>query len=276
MNRRTFIPDGVPVVEALARTTHLGVGAHPDDLPIMAYHGILSCYDRPHHWFTGVTVTDGAGSPRGGPYAGVDDAEMARLRAAEEVEAARIGKYAAAVLLGHRSAEVKDPSGPVAGELAEIIAATQPSIIYTHNLADRHDTHVAVAVRTIEALRLVGHRPDAVYGCEVWRDLDWLDDRVELDVSGDPQLATSLLGVYRSQIEGGKRYDLAVIGRRRANATFGMAKAVDQSSAVTYAMNLTPLAVSPGLEIADFVDDLLDRFASDVRTRLRRILNPGL
>jgi len=271
VNRRTFIPDGKPVPEAMARTTHLGVGAHPDDLPIMAYHGILACYDRPHHWFAGVTVTDGAASPRGGRYAGVSDEEMARLRAAEEVEAARVGRYGAAVLLGRSSAEARDPQGPVAGELVEIVEATRPSIVYTHNLADRHDTHVGVAVRTIEALRLSGHRPDRVYGCEVWSDLDWCDDRVELDVSGDPGLAQSLVGVYRSQIDSGKRYDVAVIGRRQAHATFGREKALDRTDAVIYAMDLTRLVAEPGLDIADFVGEHLDRFVDDVHRRLRQV-----
>jgi len=27
-----FVPDGTPVEAALARTTHLGIGAHQDDL----------------------------------------------------------------------------------------------------------------------------------------------------------------------------------------------------------------------------------------------------
>jgi LmbE family N-acetylglucosaminyl deacetylase len=276
VSRRVFVPDGVPVDEALARTTHLAIGAHPDDIPIMAYHGVVACYRRSSHWFTAVTVTDGAGSPRGGSYAAVTDDEMARIRAAEEIEAARIGRYGAAVLLGHRSDEVCDPAGPVGKELVELIDQTRPRVVYTHNLADRHDTHVAVAVRTIEALREAEHRPGAVYGCEVWRDLDWLDDRVELDVGTDRELALSLLGVYRSQIEGGKRYDLAVMGRRQANATFGMAKEPDRTDAVTYAMDLTPLVRDPSIDLVDFLDGLVRRFAEDAESRLRRVLNPGL
>jgi len=33
-------------------------------------------------------------------------------------------------------------------------------------------------------------------------------------------LQFALLGVFESQIAGGKRYDLALMGRRRANATY--------------------------------------------------------
>ena len=36
-----FIPDGLPVPAALKRITHLGIGAHQDDLEFMAFHGVL-------------------------------------------------------------------------------------------------------------------------------------------------------------------------------------------------------------------------------------------
>jgi hypothetical protein len=57
-----------------------------------------------------------------------------------------------------------------------------------------------------------------VLGCEVWRDLDWLldSDKVALDSSAKPELAAALLKVFDSQISGGKRYDLATLGRRAA------------------------------------------------------------
>jgi hypothetical protein len=56
--------------------------------------------------------------------------------------------------------------------------AARPRILSTHNLADKHDTHVGVALRTIESIRElpVAQRPKKLYGCEVWRGLDWLPD----------------------------------------------------------------------------------------------------
>ena len=54
-----FVPDGKPVSEALKRITHLGIGAHQDDLEFMCLHGILDCFQSDAKWFTGVTVTDG-------------------------------------------------------------------------------------------------------------------------------------------------------------------------------------------------------------------------
>ena len=63
-----FVPDGSDPDAALARTTHLCVSAHQDDIEIMAYHGIVECFGRTDRWFTGVVVTNGAGSPREGIY----------------------------------------------------------------------------------------------------------------------------------------------------------------------------------------------------------------
>ena len=44
-----FVPDGSPADAALARTTHLCIAAHQDDIEIMAYHGIAECFGRKDH-----------------------------------------------------------------------------------------------------------------------------------------------------------------------------------------------------------------------------------
>ncbi|RPJ85479.1 MAG: PIG-L family deacetylase, partial [Acidobacteria bacterium] len=68
-NAEIFVPGDEPAADALARTTHLCLAAHQDDIEIMAFHGISECFGRTDRHFTGVTVTDGAGSPRDGIYA---------------------------------------------------------------------------------------------------------------------------------------------------------------------------------------------------------------
>src|SRR4051794_30425451 len=103
-----FVPDQVPPEAALARTTHLGVGAHHDDLEIMAAHGILECFARPDRWFTGVVVSDGAGSPRDLAYQSYSDEQMKAVRRGEQKKAAYIGEYSAQLLLEHPSAAVKE------------------------------------------------------------------------------------------------------------------------------------------------------------------------
>lgn len=271
-----FVPDGLDPEAALARTTHLCICAHQDDIEIMAYHGIAACYGRPDRWFTGVVVTNGAGSPRAGIYAKFTDEEMRKVRRVEQRKAAYAGDYACQIQLDYSSAQVKDPkAGAVVEDLAAILRASRPEIVYLHNLADKHDTHVAVSLRSLEALRRVAteHRPARVYGCEVWRDLDWLpdEDKQALPASARPNLAAALLGVFDSQISGGKRYDLATLGRRAANATYFASHATDVETALTFAMDLTPLVADPSLSVAAYVTGFIEKFRADVEARLRRL-----
>jgi len=269
------IPDGAPEADALARTTHLAIGAHQDDLEIIAYDAIAACRGRQDAWFCGVIVTDGAGSPRSGPYADCTDTDMQTIRAEEQKRAADLGQYGAQFLLHHPSRAAKTPGHPaVVSELTAILEATRPHTLYTHNLFDKHDTHVAVTLRVIEALHALpaDSRPERVYGCEVWRDLDWLPDadKVVLDCSGNEELQRQLLAVFESQTVGGKRYDEAVIGRRRAHATFHASHSVDAATGLTFAVDLMPLVADATLDPADFARAQLERFSSDVLDRIRR------
>jgi LmbE family N-acetylglucosaminyl deacetylase len=271
-----FVPDGLPAEEALARTTHMAIGAHQDDLEIMATDGILTCFQQNDKWFTGVVVTDGRGSPRDGLYRNYTDEEMRAVRVAEQKKAAVIGEYGAQVLLDYPSAAVKDRAnkGPVE-DLLMLLKMAWPEVVYTHNLADKHDTHVGVALKVIEAIRRLpaGERPRRLYGCEVWRDLDWMvdADKVVFDCSGHENLQAALLGVYDSQIAGGKRYDLAAMGRRRANATYYASHATDVATGLTYAMDLTPLIEDPTRDVRAYVQEFMDRFAREVCERLGRL-----
>jgi LmbE family N-acetylglucosaminyl deacetylase len=270
-----LVPDGSPVEPALARTTHLCIAAHQDDIEIMACDGIAACHGRDDRWFTGVVVTDGAGSPRVGPFAKHTDGEMKAVRREEQRAAARIGKYSAVVQLAHPSADVKDPRhAGVRADLLALFGTMSPRTVYLHNPADKHDTHVAVFLRSLESLRALPpeKRPAQVFGCEVWRGLDWLldADKAVLDASADPRLAADLLAVFQSQIAGGKRYDLATAGRRLANATFHQAHAADAATALTWAMDLTPLVRDAKASVEEFTIAHLDRLRADVTARLRK------
>lgn len=258
-----FVPGGGDWRAALRRVTHLGIGAHADDLEFMAFSGIEECRAG-GGVFGGVIATDGAGSVGG-------TQDLVAVRRGEQRKAAEMAGYAVVVQLGRTSAEARTP-GALAADLAEIFAETRPRIVYTHNPADRHETHVGVVRAVIDALRELqaGQRPGKVFGCEVWGDLDWLagDDRVRLDCGHDEVFAAKLNAVFRSQIEGGKRYDLAVAGRRRAQATWDDPRAADAAGMVTLAIDLTPLVEDKNLSLRDFVAAKVDRFREDVLRRL--------
>ena len=269
-----FVPDGVEVTAALSRTTHLGIGAHQDDLEFMAAHGILECFQADARWFTGVVVTDGAGSARDLAYKNHDDQQMKSVRRVEQKKAAVVGEYAAQLLLDHTSGAAKDPDEPaVVVDLLSVLRATRPQVIYTHNLADKHDTHVAVALRVLAACAALApdERPTKVIGCEVWRDLDWLcdADKLVMPVDAHESLQAALMGVFDSQIAGGKRYDLATAGRRRANATYFEPHGTDQHTALIWGMDLTPLM--GGGDPTAHVQAYIRRFEADVTDRLSRL-----
>lgn len=270
-----YIPDGKPADEALARVTHLGVGAHADDLELLAGHGILECHQKTDLSFAGVICADGADSPRGGPYANRNAEEMKEIRGQEQRAAAKLGAYGALIQLGYPSRDIKDSKNPaLEQDLLSILDACRPQVVYTHNPADKHDTHVAVTASLIRAIRWMNQaeRPHKLYGCEVWRGLDWLDDKekVRFDLNGADPLLPSLLREFKSQTGSGKRYDAAFLGRLRANATFQDPHAINQAKQLLFAMDLTPLISDNTMDIADFVAAHIERFQADVLSRIRK------
>ncbi|NJK91354.1 MAG: PIG-L family deacetylase [Blastochloris sp.] len=262
-----FIPDQLPRDPALRRCTHLAIGAHADDLEIMAYHGIAACYQHPELWFGGIVVTDGASSPRSGPYAAYTDEAIQQCRLKEQRQAAQLGQYGFVSQLGLSSEQVRNHKPGQPNPLRELMLAVAPDVLYLHNPADKHETHVAVLKLALDALRSLKpiEQPRYVYGCEVWRDLDWLPDdkKIALDCSPHPELAAALLACFDSQIQGGKRYDLGTLGRRQANATYSHPRRVDTLQSVTWAMDLSPL-LNPGLSLHDFMEAQLNRFREEV------------
>ena len=268
-NSEVYIPDGSDPADALARTTYLCIAAHQDDIEIMAVEGILRAYENPELHFTGCVVTDGHGSPRAGKFANVSDDEMALIRVEEQREAARIGKYSAQVFLGYPSSEVKKGGNQALKEdLKNLIRQTRSEVLYTHNLADKHVTHVGVLMRVLEALRELEPEelPAKLIGCEVWRNLDWLSDekKVVMDTSENKELQAQLVDVFVSQVQGGKNYTDAILGRRAANATFYASHATDKATGLSFGMDMTLLMMDKDLDPSEFVKGFLQDFQENV------------
>lgn len=267
-----FVPDQTSLEEALSRTTHLGIGAHPDDLEFFGWHPILECFQKKEFWYTGVIASDGRSSPRAGQYKDFSDDDMVKVRLKEQRHAATTGEYSCLVSLLHpETGEVLGGSPrALVEDLKQVIEACRPQHIITHNLADSHPHHLVVALSAITALRESGFTPASFYGGEIWRSLDWLvtADKLTFDVSDHQNLSNALMGVYDSQITGGKRYDLATAGRKRANATYYDPLATDQSTALEYGMDLLPLLHDPTLSPTDYVSGLISNFRREVTGRL--------
>ncbi len=278
-NAEWFVPDGKDIDSAIERTTHLAIAAHQDDIEIMAYDGIVRCFGNDKNWFGAVVVTNGAGSARNGIYADYSDEAMQKIRRVEQKKAAYVGEYSALALLDYTSAQVKSAgSREIIEELKGIIGKAGAEVVYTHNPADKHDTHLGVVTKVIHAIRELPkeQKPKKLYGCEVWRNLDWVMDsqKVVFDVSAHPNLSAALVGVFDSQIAGGKRYDLATNGRRLANATYSASHSVDQSDALSYAIDLTPLIEDDSLSIIEYIRGYIRNFEEDVINKLNSVLKP--
>ena len=254
---------------------YLGIGAHPDDVEFMVWQGILQCYRQPQRAFASVVITSGQGSSRIGDYSQVSDEQMVLIRAQEQRWAAELGDYVFSASLGYTSQELRQSARQqVVEDIKEIVRTLRPQVIYTHNLADRHDTHVAAVLRVVQALRELGEEywPREFYGCEVWRSLDWLtgSDRRVAEVGAHQNLMRALMGLYDSQIAGGKGYDLANVGRRQANATYSDAYHPDDMSLAELSMDLLPLLQEEGLTPEAYFARLNSHFAQDVTERLRQ------
>jgi len=271
-----FLPQGdLPPAASLRRVTHLCIGAHPDDVETMAYDGIAACFGQPDRWFGSVVVTDGAGSARTGVYGDHTGAELRAVRRREARKAACIGEYSIQIQLSHPSEAVKSPDNPaLQRDLSTILSAVTPEVLYLHQPADKHDTHIAVLAHCLKALRALPSekRPRKILGCEGWRDLDWMCDRDKqvIDVSARPHLAAALVGVYDSQIAGGKRYDLAIPGRWHGHASMLSSHTVDACTAATLAIDLTPLVNGTAASVLDYTLGFIDRFRQDVADRLTK------
>jgi LmbE family N-acetylglucosaminyl deacetylase len=202
---------------------------------------------------------------------------MKAIRVKEQKTAAAIGQYSFIAQLAHPSAHAKKASerSILTEDIRQLIEAAQPEVVYTHNPFDKHATHIGVFLATLDALHALPAeaRPKRLFGCEVWRGLDWLPDSAKTihDVSEHPNLAASLNGVFDSQITGGKRYDLAVEGRRLANATFFDSHSVDNANRVQYATDLSELIAADPPKLSDFIKDQLNQLTSEITDQLRQL-----
>ncbi len=263
LNDKAFVKDGKKNIY-----THMVFAAHPDDVEIMCGDGIIKCYDDDTKGLVAVIVGDGAGSPRSGPYADFDDNQMINERRMEQVEAAEKGNYARLIMLNYPSKTIAVNNQTLIDDILQILKEHKPAILYSHNPADKHNTHVNVLKCVLTALRQLpkAERPKYFYGCECWRDLDWLSDKDKMifNLSGYGDLLTELLLCHRSQVAGGKRYDLAAHGRRLANATFHRSHNVDTVELANLGMDLTPLIKDDAIDLRDFIEEKIENFKKEI------------
>lgn len=254
----------IPNNTKIGKKKILAIAAHQDDIELMAFSGISKSIIEEEYSFIGVVCTNGKSSPRIGKYKNMTNDDMILERRKEQCKASEIGRYEACYLLDYDSFEVKKSCKALKKDLKSIIDEYKPDIIYTHNKFDKHETHLGVVFNVIEFLKTIRdeYKPKKFIGCEVWRDLDWLDDlkKVILDCGLDEQKQLDILNVFESQVVGGKRYDLAGVGRRYANATFFESHSVHNIKMTNYGIDLYPLIQNKSLSLKKFAKEYLKDF----------------
>jgi hypothetical protein len=61
------------------------------------------------------------------------------------------------------------------------------------------------------------------------------------------------------------------MGRRRANATYFESHGVDNTTGLSYGMDMTPLMNDASFDPASFAREFIERFTTDVNDRIRRL-----
>jgi len=200
----------------------------------------------------------------------LDTEELRLVRQREQVSAAEMGRYGFIAQLNYASSEVKAQNqSQVVREIFEILQRAKPRVVYLHQPGDKHPTHIAVLRASIQALQMMNQedRPEQVYGCEVWRDLDWLPDekKIYLPTGSYPELARDIIGVFQSQIGAGVAYDKGAIGRRLANGAFANPHLVKLGDSFTLAMDLMPV-VRGEVTCREIVLEEIEAFKDSVNT----------
>ena len=92
-----------------------------------------------------------------------------------------------------------------------------------------------------------------------------------MDLSAHKALQAELVEVFVSQVQGGKNYTDAVLGRRAANATFFASHSTDNASGLTFGMDLTPLLHDKNLSPQDYVLSLIADFENSVKDNMKAV-----
>jgi LmbE family N-acetylglucosaminyl deacetylase len=242
----------------------------------MAIDGIQRGYRASKYTFACVVTTDGADSERSGRYARATDRKMTSVVVAEQKRAANIGRYHAVYFMNYSTEEVRDQENEdIVNEYVEIIKELKPRIIYTHSLLDRHPSHVAVAVKVINALRSMkkGDQPKVLYGCESERDLDWVNPEkvVTFNISKNLRLQRQLISAHKSS-NMSRDFVNAAIGRRLVNAVFNRDEKKKSAKLTAKAINMTTLLRRKDFPIKRYAMSFVDDLYTDINDMMDRTL----
>ena len=267
---KVYVPSKQPLKEVYAKSKHLAIVAHADDIEMLALRPIT----QRSQGFFGIVMGDNKGRPLKPEYKKVSLSKVQNIRESEQEKVARLAKYRGVAFLRLKSKDIKNvrKKEQVVKAIYELIKDMPLKEVYTHSLFDNHPTHVAVAEITIAALKKLplANRPKAVYGMEVWGSLEWLPDRykVAFDVSGSVAFIKKLLSFYKSQSYKGHRYDEALLARLKANAMFGKTHNFSTKKALVYGLDLLALLKKGSPSCKKYIEGIIEEFLKEKKNNL--------
>ena len=120
----------------------MAIGAHPDDLEIFAYGTLAACLDRGDTLHLVVATDGAAGAPKNAATDSRVGSALAEQRAAETCTG--LAGLGTPRLLGLPDGKLARHDA-AAAVIAEEIASASPDVILTHDPADYHPDHRALA-----------------------------------------------------------------------------------------------------------------------------------
>jgi hypothetical protein len=196
----------------------------------------------------------------------VTDDAMRTIRQREQEKAAVVGEYAAVVMLDRTSADVQGP-GHVAlvQELTDLLRAARPEVVYTHSpRTGIRRTYRWSSPPWPPAARCPpasAPRESSAARCGATSSGSPQRTRSRSDVSGRDSMGAALMGVFESQIVGGKRYDLAVPARRLAHADVHTTRTPSMRAGGPLPRHgPDPARAGAGRSVAAYVQECIDRF----------------
>jgi glucosamine-6-phosphate deaminase len=257
---------------ALAKTTHVGVGAHQDDIEIMAGPMLLKNKD---HWMN-IIVTDGAASKSilNGMATELTPKQLTDMRQREQREAARETgtpviqlKYPSAAVNGHMGEGKRQEAAFALGTLFSAMPKTEE--VFGHNPIDKHATHLAVLAVQTAALRAAQHKNlKNVYAMEVWGGLTGIPEAqlsmFVVEDGRDLAAINTLIGKYQSQIQGqGRDYAATTTARMVGHGGYVSNPHLNNPpEGMVIGLNITDFTKGESNDMGALAKELLERAAA--------------
>lgn len=249
-------PEGLRLADFAGQPNVVVIAPHPDDDAI-GVGGSLRRHRSVGENVFAIYVTDGAGTPTGG---GRTREEIVQTRQDEAMRGLGEIDAQAGIFLNYQSKEVKSDRVPdVVQDLAAVFDLLRPRVIYVTAPYERHSTHIACTLRTVEAIRAVNNFAPELKGYAVWGYL-YGDENLEyVDISAHVEAKRRAIRCHESEVAG-HAYDEGIIGLHRYVAVFQETHGLQEMAYAELLLDMSRLVREPELSVGDFAREQVMSF----------------